>query len=114
MKTLQERNNWLYLVTVDFMYDKPIQIKSFWPLGMKASDYKRTYGAERIGQKMYRGHNPGEYFGEDSLLYRLVNGGATVAEFNEQSEVPKPKTKLECIWRYGRWEKKTSKGWVIA
>lgn len=111
--TLQEHaDGKLYIVTSDYDSQEPIEIRSWWPLGMKASDYKRSYGADRIGQKMYRGSVPGKYLGEDGLIYNLENMGQTYSSYVERIPIPTPKTKLEIKWRYGCWEKKTAKGWI--
>lgn len=115
MATLREHSDgMLYIVHIDRDFDKPIEYRTWWPLGMKAHHYRRDYGEYRIGQEMYQGRNPGEYLGADGLKYRLVNGGQTVSTYTEKVDVDKPKTKLPVRWYRGRWEKQTARGWVIA
>lgn len=115
MATLREHSDgMLYIVHVDTDFHEPIEYRTWWPLGIKAHHYRRDYGADRIGQEMREGRNPGEYIGGDGLKYRLEYGGQTVATYTETVEVDKPKTKLPVRWHRGRWEKETARGWVVA
>lgn len=112
MSYLAEHDDgYVYIVHEDVDSSKPVKYISWWSLGMKAYQYKRNYGEDRIGQKMYKGHFSGEYIGEDKLKYRLINGGQTIATYTYQEEIPMPKSRLELRWSNGQWLKKTAKGW---
>jgi len=116
MITLREHEDgYIYIVDEIVMMDKPEKSVSWWPLGWRAYQYKRDYGEDRIGQKMYPSSNRGngKYMGEDGLMYTLVNGGQTVATYTETVAIPAPKTKLDTRWSNGRWYKRMSKGWVV-
>jgi hypothetical protein len=114
--TLREHSDsMLYIVDEMPLFDEPKMIVSWWPLGMKAYQFKRDYGAEFIGQAMIPDSNcgSGRYTGDrDNLVYQLVNGGETRATYSETVDIPVPKTSKEVLWRNGRWEKRLAKGWV--
>ena len=116
MVTLREHEDgYIYIVGELDMSDRPEKSLYWWPTGLKAYDYKRDYGEDRIGQKMYPGNlGNGKYIGEDGLIYNLTNGGQTIAAYTELVSIPAPKTKLETHWSNGRWMKLTARGWVAA
>jgi len=82
MITLEERNGYLYIVSSDPDFDIPMLRRLWYPIGVRAAEE----GVSRI-------------------KYRLIEGGATLPEFNETEPILPPKTRVPTRWRYGRWEK---------
>lgn len=113
--TLREHEDgYLYLVDAAISFDEPVLAVSWWPLGMKAGDFKRSYGPEPLGQEMHS-LGGGLYQGrQDGRLYRLRNGGATIAAYVETRSIPRPRCRAQTRWRNGRWEKRLARGWAAA
>jgi len=112
MITLEERNGYLYIVSSDPDFDIPMLRRLWYPVGVRAADYQEHIGQEMrpLGGGLYR---PAE--GVSRIKYRLIEGGATLPEFNETEPILPPKTRVPTRWRYGRWEKYLKhKGWVPA
>lgn len=118
-QTLVERDGWLYVLYQYPEYDKPEMVKVYWPLAIRAQQFKASYGDEYIGREL-RDLREGKYemSRNDSLfppiVFRLPRGGQTHAEFTETEPIPEPKQrgkKLDVRWRYGKWEKHTARGW---
>jgi hypothetical protein len=125
MEHLAERNGILYVASDYAFNDKPEKITRFYPCGNGYGGKIRvdSYNRELVGAKLEHSGGGGCYLlrrPEDpyrSLRIDLQNGGATVPDFTETSEVPAPKVRkgIEIKWRDGRWMKYLkTQGWLIA
>lgn len=118
--TLFEKGGWLYVRCIIRDWSKPEMTIHYWPTGARFMDLANRLGTDeaktRIGMKMsYKGQ--GVYWDEKFQSYRLKDGAQTKPEWSENSSVPEPVQrgrKLPLRWRDGRWQKETSKGWVVA
>lgn len=94
--------------------EQPVIHRSWWRI---SNGWRRDECEAWIGQEVQR-VSPGRYTwygGMSPTTFRLERGGETIAFKNEQIPVPKPKTRVETRWNWGRWEKYLkNKGWVPA
>ncbi len=113
--TLREKNGRIYVVMASPKLDDPIIIEHWFSLNLKAYQFKRDYGADKIGQQLTPSV-PGRFMDEDGLQYGLPQGGKTKAEFVEEVDYPAPKQRgkqLETRYQWGQWWKLTkARGWV--
>ncbi|GCE31994.1 hypothetical protein KDA_74780 [Dictyobacter alpinus] len=117
-ETLEERDGWLFIKHTQTSFTEPKEIANWWPLQVRFADFAHRFvntveARKRIGRPViYLGN--GLYRDEDGLLYRLVDGGQTKAQFTHITDVPEPKQRgrtLPMQWRDGCWQKQTSRGW---
>lgn len=106
----------LYVKAVDVLYNEPIRVTRWYPIGISEHDYKYIHGDQALGQPV-TSLGDGLYRGADGKKYRLLEGGGTRAAFSQPEPVPPPVQrgrKLPLRWQSGRWEKQTSTGWKPA
>jgi hypothetical protein len=98
-----------HVQTTHTSWDEPVRLYHYWPLPGatgKVEDGDRVHsssgGMEIVQTRM------------GSRRFWLPQGGDTKAALVDEEPVPPPRTRLETRWHQGSWEKKTSKGWVVA
>lgn len=118
-ETLQEKDGRLFVVVEQANYSEPKLTRSYYPTGLRARDFERSYGEGLIGSALRetsRGSNL-YYIGDTRLQVRCVDGGSTLPETTEVLDIPPPKQRgraLELKYSDGAWRKKTARGWVTA
>jgi hypothetical protein len=117
--TLREREGRLYIVIEQTDYNQPKLARSFYPTGLRAADFKRSYGEELVGQTLREIDRFGGqyYIGDTRLQVSCVDGGKTMPEFTEIEEIPAPRQrgrKLETKYFDGAWHRRTARGWAGA
>ena len=94
-------------------YDKPEKTSVHWPIGMNKHLCVDLIGNEvwSCGNGMYKVRRAPFYY----IQFALVDYGKTQSIGGETVEILRPKTRVECRWKDGRWEKNLkARGWVSA
>ena len=94
-------------------FDKPEKTGVHWPIG-----FGRDLCFDLDGVEAYStggGHYQVRLRAYDWIRISLAELGKTQSIGGETVEIPRPKTRVECRWNNGRWEKYLkSRGWVSA
>lgn len=114
---LGEHEGMLCVVEESPMHDKPVLVRSYWPLGRSAGEFFRDY---EVGPgHEVREDRPYEEYSFRHTCYDVVlriPPGSSQAK-TEREPIPQPKVRKGVEVRYynGRWEKYTKKeGWQAA
>lgn len=117
---LGEWDGQLCVVSEDTHSSEPILYRRYWPVGIRAYDFKRNYGEELMGHRVYpTGPSSHGIYGIEGSRFQvqLINGGQTrpVHFVKEPIKPPKVKAGAEVRYRDGRWQKYLkSRGWTDA
>lgn len=116
-KIIRRENGRLAIRCDSTDHSKPQLISHVWEM-----ERWRTHGMSYAGENEAVGRDAtirdgrvSCYLGQGNWLYgELGNGGNTPAVSIDITDIPKPRTRVETRWQYGRWEKLTRKGWIAA
>lgn len=117
---LGEWDGQLCVVSEDTLSSAPVLIRKYWPVGIKAYDFKRNYGSDLMGRRVYpTGPSSHGIYGIEGVRFQvqLINGGQTrpVHFVKEPIKPPKVKAGIEVRYVEGRWQKYLkSRGWTDA
>lgn len=117
---LGEWDGQLCVVSEDTLSSAPVLIRKYWPVGIKAYDFKRNYGSDLMGRRVYpTGPSSHGIYGIEGVRFQvqLINGGQTIPVHFVKEPIKPPKVKAGIEVRYveGRWQKYLkSRGWTDA
>lgn len=115
---LAERGGNLYIASHWADQDKPFDRVCYYPIGVRATDYREWVGEQCYSQGDGRYSPRGKPYGY-APTFGLINGGKTLPDKRWYEEVPIPCPKvrkgIDTQWRNGKWEKYLkTRGWVLA
>ncbi len=114
LDTVEERDGWLYIRSMDTNYSEPTLLVHWYPIGLSVREYRRLWSDKPLGQQV-RYLGDGLYRDEGGQRYRLTEGGQTRSTHLDTVPIPPPKQRgkpCPVKWEYGCWKKYTRQGWV--
>jgi hypothetical protein len=113
MDFIAERKGLLYVESHWPMQDKPVDLISFYPTGIRSRDYSEYVGrrAWRVGPGIYQPDSTGF-----APKFALAKYDQTRPEFTEEVPIPCPKVRrgIQTRFRDGCWSKLLKRGWILA